>query len=150
MIEREILTDIKEYDPKFIGPLTLRQVVCIGGGSLLAVPAFFGLRQIFTDSASALMAIAIGLPFFICVKKPYGVPMEKFVIKLIKMFLLCPKERRYKCNNIIREELIKAPPDSEETTVLPLSRKPDQKQIKEIEKRRKEVARHDKKFEPLP
>ena len=56
MIEREILKDIKDYKPKFIGPLTLRQTVCSGLAIITGVPVALLTGQIFINE----IAIVVG------------------------------------------------------------------------------------------
>ena len=47
MIEREILKDVKEYEPKLFGPFTLRQAACIGLAAITSVPTGLLLGQVF-------------------------------------------------------------------------------------------------------
>ena len=52
MIEREIPKDIKGYEPKFIGPLTFRQTICMGLAAAVSVPTGLLLGQIFINEIS--------------------------------------------------------------------------------------------------
>lgn len=100
MIEGEILNDIKGYEPKFIGPLTLRQTACIGLATITSLPIGFLTGQVFINEIAITIGGIVGVPFMICgFWKPYGIPFEKFAKQFIKMQILAPKNRKYKTEN---------------------------------------------------
>jgi hypothetical protein len=103
-IEREILKDITEYEAHLIGPLTIRQTVCVVAGSAIAVPVYWGLSKFFVDDISVILAVLTGLPFWAAgFWKPYGVPLEKFAFYLLQLYFLCPTNRKYKTDNLYKK-----------------------------------------------
>lgn len=99
MIEREILKDIKTYDPKFIGPLTLRQFVCgaIGAGITVSMYLFLYYPCNLQSSICIITSGILGVPAFAFGWwKPYGIPLEKFAKKYIELNILSPCNRPYK------------------------------------------------------
>lgn len=99
MIEREILKDIKDYKPKFIGPLTLRQTVCSGLAIITGVPVALLTGQIFINEIAIVVGGLVGTPFLLCIFEPYGIPFEKFAKQYIRMNILTPKNRKYQTRN---------------------------------------------------
>lgn len=104
MIEREIPKDIKGYEPKFIGPLTFRQTVCMGLAAAVSVPTGLLLGQIFINEIAITVAGALAIPFVACgFKKVYGIPLEKFAMMYLRTQILVPKNRKYQTNNYYRK-----------------------------------------------
>ena len=95
-IEREVLQDITKYKAKLVGPFTLRQTVCVaiaGGWGLLVHSA---MKGIFEKSFIMGVALVVVIPALVCgFIEPYDMPMEKFVIGLVRS-LLSPAVRKYK------------------------------------------------------
>lgn len=130
MIERPIPKDIKEYEPKFIGPLTLRNTVCIGLGALVSIPIGIMLSKVFVNEIAILVAGIICVPFIACgFKKIYGIPFEKFALMYIRTQLLVPKNRKYEVHNYYKTFL-----ESENI-------KMDKKAMKKYQKRKKKDLR---------
>ncbi len=100
MIEREILKDVKEYEPKLFGPFTLRQAACIGLAAITSVPTGLLLGQVFVNEIAIIGGAMLGVPFLLCgFKKVYNMPFEKFAIQFIRTQLLSPSTRKYQTKN---------------------------------------------------
>lgn len=106
MIEREILKDIKEYKPKFIGPLTFRQFVCLAIAAAIGFAVFtvlyfpLNLRIEICIFGAGIFTV----PALLCGwVEPYDVPFEKFALKFLKTNILTPKTRPYKIQNAFEE-----------------------------------------------
>ena len=96
MIEREVLKDIGQYEPKFIAGMTARQCVCIALGTVVSVPIGLILNKYFIFTFSVPIAGIIAAPIYMCGwYKPYDVPFEKFLFMVIKTALISPKKRKY-------------------------------------------------------
>ncbi len=95
------LNDIKE---KFMFGLTKRQLICFGGGLLVAIPTYFVCKNAIglglTGSLSAMCVLASPL-IFAGIYKKNGVVFEKSVQFLFD-FLRRPKKRYYRTTNIYR------------------------------------------------
>ncbi len=137
MIEREIVKDIKSYEPKFIGPFSLRQTVCVALGAAASFPVFFLLNKIFITEFSLLVASVIIAPFLICGwYKPYDIPFEKFVYRYLKTTLMTPSKRKYKTNNYYEKLYIDELKDKKES----LTKSEIRKRQKEEKRIKKEIA----------
>jgi len=96
-IEREILKDITKYKTKFIGPLTLRQAVCVFIIALIDIPAFLILSKFFVMSFVMPCLVFLAIPPGLCgFYSPYDMPFEKFVLSIIQTQIISPTIRRYK------------------------------------------------------
>ena len=96
MIEREVLKDTGQYDPKFVAGLTRRQCTCLILGTAIAVPVGLILNKYFVANLSIPLAGMIGAPFYMCGwYKPYGVPLEKFIFMVIRTAIMSPAKRKY-------------------------------------------------------
>ena len=99
MIQGEIIQNIKKYEPKFIGPFTIRQFVCVVISAVFVLGIYFSLKWLLVTEALLTVCVLIAMPFIACGWiAPYGVPLEKFVISLIKSKMLVPLNRKYKTN----------------------------------------------------
>lgn len=137
MIEREIVKDIKSYEPKFIGPFSLRQTVCVALGAASSFPVFFLLNRVFITEFSLLVASVVIAPFLVCGwYKPYDIPFEKFVYRYIKITLMTPSKRKYKTNNYYEKLYFEELKDESK----PLTKSEIRKRKKEEKKIRKEIA----------
>ena len=89
MIEREILKDTGQYEPKLILGMTTRQCVSLIIGAVIAVPAGIIMNKYLFSTYSIPLAGLLAVPFFLCGwYKPYGIPMEKFIWMVQKHYAL--------------------------------------------------------------
>lgn len=126
MVEREVLKDIKEYKPRFIGPLSLRNFVCGGIGVVcgLSVAAITYALGFIIPVCMLTGGIAC-VPGFVCGWfEPYGVPFEKFIVSFFQLSFIAPKKRKYAVENYD----LYAPEQSEK----PLT-KAEKKELKNLE-----------------
>ncbi len=99
MLEIEMPKDIKNYEPKILGPLTLRQLVCLG------IASSYGIPFILLTHGDIVVRIMIGLMLMIPVLlcgwlKIYNEPFEKFLIIIIINKFIKPSKRVYKIKEI--------------------------------------------------
>ena len=103
-VEREVLKDITEYEAQIIGPLSIRQATGTGIAALVAIPTYLGLSNFFITDVCVITAAILAMPFLaIGWWHPYGVPFEKFIYKLLQLYILCPINRKYKTENLYKE-----------------------------------------------
>ena len=108
-IEREVVRDIKKYDPKFIGPFSFRQFFCLA----LGATASFGVSYVlysfnFIETFIAFMIAAVYAPFILVgFARPYDLPFEKFFISFVKDSFLTPTNRKYETKITGLDEAIK-------------------------------------------
>jgi len=94
MIEIEMSEDIRNFSPKIIGPLSIRQLIAAVIGVGLALPAaiFIPLDLEFR----ILIAVLIAAPAIVCgFFKFYGMAPEVFFIRVMIPFYLNPEKRLY-------------------------------------------------------
>lgn len=106
-IEIKITKELGNYEPKFIGPLTLRQVICL----IIAFPAAYGtyrgLSPIISSDIAGIFCMLIGaIPCLFGWVKPYGMHTEKFLKSIFVNVILAPQKRKYKTVNTL-EKIIK-------------------------------------------
>ena len=99
-IEREILHDITKFKARLIGPLTLRQSVCTGIAIVVGLPTYMVTKNYFVPNfIFPVLAVICGIPLLCGFFMPYDMPLEKFVLVLIRDSFIAPKIRRYKKKN---------------------------------------------------
>lgn len=97
MVEREIINDIKSYKVNFIGPLSAREFFLGAAGFALGISVFLFAKEIFTDDFSILLGGIAMLPFITFgFARPYGLPLEKFIVQYIQLQLIAPTTRVYR------------------------------------------------------
>ncbi|MFT8888081.1 MAG: PrgI family protein [Ethanoligenens sp.] len=92
--------DLTAVKTKVMFNLTKRQLVCFGSGVLLGVPLFFLLKGSISVSGAAICMVLVMLPFFLlAMYEKNGLPLEKIVRNIVRVFFLRPKQRPYQTNN---------------------------------------------------
>lgn len=102
MLEIEMSRDIKDFQPKIVGPFTLRQIVCVAIALSYGLPLYFLLPgDIITRVMIALFAM---VPVLLCGWfKVYDEPFEKFIKIIIVNKFVKPVKRKYKVKNEFTE-----------------------------------------------
>ena len=116
MIEIEMPGDLKEFKPKIIAGLTLRQCV-------LYPIAAIGLYLVYNNFGASVLGIflmiIVGIPPILCASfEPYGVPMEKFFLMLLTTYYLPPRIRKYKINNMYDECIVQETDEEKRQRIL--------------------------------
>ncbi len=104
MIEVEMSSDIRKFEPKFVGPFTKRQIICMILSLSTFIPAFILMKYITEDVTNrALVGMAFAAPIILCGWfKMDGCPLEVFAARMIYKYLLTPQVRKYKRKNTYR------------------------------------------------
>ena len=131
MIEIEMSKDIRDFEPKLIGPFTSRQMVCIAVGVacglpwvILPIPLMLKL----------VLAVVFAAPGIACgYIKVYGIYAEKFFLNVMLPIYINPQKRKYKTENTY--EYLIAPSEEE-------------LQLQEKEKNKKKKVRYTKQYRP--
>lgn len=93
--------DLTKVKSKVLFNLTKRQLVCFGGGALVGVPLFFLLKGPLGNSSAAICMIVVMMPFFLfALYEKNGLPLEKYLLYLIRTCFIRPKRRPYMTNNL--------------------------------------------------
>lgn len=101
MIEIEIPKDIKDYEPKLIGPFTTRQTICFAAIVLIMVVGYNVLKLFFDNGLKVIIPLVVSaIPMAIGWYKPYGMRFEKYALSQFQTVILPPKKRLYKVDNI--------------------------------------------------
>ena len=100
MIEIKMPKDINEYEPKVVGPFTLREFLCISfaGGTAIIIYNYV-LPYLGTEISSYLMFIPATFAYCFGWLKPYGMKFEKFLQSVFINVVLAPSNRKYKTEN---------------------------------------------------
>lgn len=108
MIEVEIPKDIRQYESKVVGPLTVRNLVCLVCGSVIAVPVYMIIKDLVPTDLCIFVSLLCFAPFALCGWiKIYGMPFEQFFMSFLYSSVLAPSNRKYKTKNIFEEDLEK-------------------------------------------
>lgn len=92
--------DLTVVKTKVLFGLTKRQLICFSGGALVGLPLFFLLKSFTSVSIASICMILSMLPFFMmAMYQRNGVPMEKLVANIIRVYFIRPKRRMYETNN---------------------------------------------------
>ena len=135
MIEAMIPKDIRKYESKLIGPLTLRQTICFIIAAGLSFTSYTALKEISATAAQYTAFILAVIPTIFGWVKVYNLPIEKFLQTALVSHVLSPTHRVYKCEN---QKLLQAASDD----FMPL----DKKAAKKMNKQNKKAAKLDSKY----
>lgn len=108
MVEIRITRELGDYTPKFIGPFTLRQFICLVGAGVPCYFLYSSLRGILPVDAIGFLcmipaAIAAAFGWF----RPYGMKMEVFIRSIFITMFLAPANRKYRATNRTKKLLSK-------------------------------------------
>lgn len=104
MIEVEIPNDIKEFEPKLIGPFTKRLVLCLVGMAIISFGGYFILDKFFDNGIRVLVPLIFDLPLILLAAyKPYGMKFEQYVMSQLYTTIIPPKHRKYKTENLYEQ-----------------------------------------------
>ena len=109
MVEMRITKEIGNYKPRVVGPLTFRQLVCIGCAAPFCYFIYKFLSPHLTRDVAGFFCIlpaAVAALFGWC--HPYGMNTEEFIRSVFVNIFLAPSHRKYKTANqfeLIEEKL---------------------------------------------
>lgn len=96
--------DISGIKTKVALNLTKRQVLCFGGAAAVGVPFYFLTRKALGTEISAVIMVALMLPFFfLAMYEKNGFPAEKVIYFIIRQKFLVPGIRPYRSESIYRK-----------------------------------------------
>ena len=96
MVTVEMNKDIREFEPKILGPFTLKQAKCVGIMAAYGIPLFFILYHINLKMALTVVGITLIPPLLIGWVKIRGLSFEKFMIRWLYWRIVTPRIRRYR------------------------------------------------------
>lgn len=92
--------DLTTVKTKVMFNLTKRQLICFGSGAGIGIPLFFTLKTCISVSAAAICMVIVMLPFFLlAMYEKHGLPLEKIIRNIVRVYFLRPKQRPYETNN---------------------------------------------------
>lgn len=103
MIEAKMPKDIRVYETKIFGPLTLRQSICFVVAIVLDVILYVTVIKPFHVNIKMIIYLIMfaDVPVFAFTCKPMGMPLEKYLKDVTMRSFLAPKNRKAK--NTIRK-----------------------------------------------
>lgn len=103
MIEVTMNSDIREIEPKIIGPFTKRQLICVAIAIAYGLPIFFLLHML-PMIARIMISVVLMTPCITCGWcNAYGMPLEKFAMHVVRSAVLNPTKRAYILENSYEE-----------------------------------------------
>lgn len=96
MIETKVPKDIRAYDIRVAGPLTLRQLVLLITSFTLDLFLYNSVMELLHVSSEIRLYVIIFLdiPIMMLSAKPMGIKMEKYLYAVIRSNFLAPQKRR--------------------------------------------------------
>ena len=92
--------DLTRIKSKPIFGLTVRQLVCFGGGALVGVPTYIFTKGSIGNDAAVLLMIGLMLPFFLFgIYEKDGQPLERILKNFISAQFIRPAYRPYQTEN---------------------------------------------------
>lgn len=130
--------DIREFEPKVIGPFTFKQAKCVAVMAAYALPLFFFLYKS-TDATTALMVVGVCCvpPILIGWVKIRGLAFEKFFLRWVYWRIRTPRIRRYRKHSYLWELTDSIEKKKENDKIAAMSKK-------ELKKYEKEKALNNK------
>lgn len=100
MVEMRITKEIGNYKPRVVGPLTFRQLVCVG----IAAPFCYFIYKFLSphltrDVAGFFCILPAAVAALFGWYHPYGMNTEQFIRSVFKNIFLAPSHRKYKTKN---------------------------------------------------
>ena len=136
MVEIRITRELGDFEPKFAGPFTLRQAICLLFG---AVPCYFLYMYLRPYMPVDVIGFLCFIPASIAAAfgwfKPYGMKMEIFLRSIFITTFLAPAARKYCGPNrtqVLLEKVVRA-----EMTALDIAQAEGPKQKKRDKKKEK-------------
>lgn len=104
MIAVRVPEEIKKYKEKIMFGLNARQLIATLLALFVCVPLYYYGKKYITDDILSWLIILIAVPLVaIGFFRFNGMPMEKFVVALLKYELFFPTKRKYKVENAFRD-----------------------------------------------
>ena len=80
--------------------LTKRQLICFGAAGAVGIPFYIFTKDIIGTQASALIMVAVMLPFFMfAMYERHGMPLEVLISHYIQARYIRPRKRVYQTEN---------------------------------------------------
>lgn len=99
-IEIEITKEIGNYEPKFVGPLTIRQTACLSVAVPVCILIYITLSPVLTgDVAGFFCIIPAAFAAAFGWLKPYGMKAEEFLRSVFINTMVAPCNRKYIIDN---------------------------------------------------
>jgi len=106
-IEIKVTKEIGNYEPKFIGPLTLRQTIVFGLAGSAAILLYRGALLVFPKTIAGYFCfLPAGIGLLFC-SNPYGMRFEKFIQTIFVNMFLAPTHRRYRTESTMEARIQK-------------------------------------------
>ncbi len=105
-VEVQMTDDIRKFQNKVVGPLTFRQLICVGVAAVAAVPTFGLIPGEFTDKLLPVLAIVSPILAFGWVTMD-GCPAEMILMRILYAKYLAPPKRKALTESSYHKEYVK-------------------------------------------
>ena len=97
----DVPKDLTNIKTKFIGNFTKRQCICFGLGILAGFPGYFMARNAIGTTTAFYVLLVLMAPFFLFgIVEKDGLPLEVYLINMIRHNVAYPQIRIYESENI--------------------------------------------------
>ena len=97
-VQGPVPADIRKYQTKILGPLTLRQIVCIAIAGAIDLVFFQTIQPVLQIPLNSLVYVlmAINLPILAFTINLNGMTFERFLINVLYKYYVLPTKRKSK------------------------------------------------------
>lgn len=96
MITIRIPKEIRQYEAKFVGPLTMRQTICVSVGLPICILLYNCLHSFISrDLMGFFLLLPAAAIFLFGWVKPYGMKFEQFFFSAFINNFIAPRRRKY-------------------------------------------------------
>lgn len=99
-VEIRITRELSDYSPKFVGPLTARQTLCVVPAGAVIYLMYSQLRPYLpVDVIGFMCLVPAAIAWAFGWARPYGMRTEVFLRSIFITMFLAPATRKYKMTN---------------------------------------------------
>lgn len=96
----QIPKDLTQVKSKLVFNMTKRQLLCFGGAAATAIPFYLLTSGFLGTTGAALGIIVCAVPWFaLALYERDGIPLEKYLMTMIRARFLRPRIRKYQTQN---------------------------------------------------
>ena len=108
MIDIRVTKELGNYDPKFLGPFTLRQSICLAIAAPICYYIYQAATPIFSSDVAGFFCFIPGaIAALFGWVRPYGMRTEQFLRSIFITSVIAPSHRKYKSSNT-HEQMLEA------------------------------------------
>jgi len=95
--------DMTKVKSRIVAGLTLRQIICFTSAAAIGLPVYLIINANASGNVAMIIMMVIMMPFFfVAMYEKDGMPAEKILLKMLRLWFFYPRARPYKTQNIYK------------------------------------------------